>query len=217
MVNHHSGSHHGGGDAINRTSAAYLDAMGIDLWQEKSRVTNSLSASSPSPDILPWQLSVGSLSAWLANQVVAQQQNLHNPSSTLLIVSDWQPVDEQTQCPFAGEPGDLLDAMLKAIDLRRDQVALVGLPRSADTAPADTGRQRISGVLAERSFKLILFMCTLPQSARPEDFVARDVAAQTCSGVPLILSFHPAYLLLNPAAKRHAWQDLKQARSLLGQ
>jgi len=34
-------------------------------------------------------------------------------------------------------------------------------------------------------------------------------------GVPLVPTFHPAYLLRNPAAKRFAWSDLKRVKSLL--
>jgi DNA polymerase len=36
-------------------------------------------------------------------------------------------------------------------------------------------------------------------------------------GIPLVPTFHPAYLLRNPAAKKFAWQDLKKVKKLLEQ
>jgi len=195
---------------VSDRQAVYLDAMGISLWRRRDRpVDNAPAHHDPAP--APWQLPRGALSRWLSKRVVAKRQFIQSASSQLVIVSDWQATDENSQGVFYGDSGVLLDNMLKAINLSRQQVGLVGL-----AGPASVGQENLEAVLAEVPIKVILFMSALPGDCPVEDFAAYGIAGQTCLGVPLIPSFHPAYLLLNTPAKRLAWQDLKQARSLLG-
>lgn len=197
---------------MNNASLHYLSAMGIELLRENCNKTNDLVNTLP-PSY--WRLSSDFFCQWLLDQTIAQQQNLQNRSAKLLIVGDWQLLDEQTKCLFAGEAGDLLDAMLKAINLTREQVALIGLTNPASSGLADTHGQSIADVLSTQSFQLALFMCALPDNLKPADFTARVAPCATCAGIPLILSLHPAYLLSHPAAKRDVWEDLKRVRLLM--
>jgi DNA polymerase len=38
---------------------------------------------------------------------------------------------------------------------------------------------------------------------------------QSAEGVPVLVTYHPAYLLRSPGEKRKVWEDLKQARAML--
>lgn len=195
---------------ISGKQAVYLKTMGISLWRERNRRAGSR----PAPDkpaVPSWQLPRGALSTWLSKQAVAQQQNIQTASSKLIVISDWREADENAQSVFSGESGALLDSMLKAIDLSRGQVGLIGL---AD--PTSEGQVSVETALAGVSIKVILFMSTLPEASSVEDFVGHGIPGQTCLGNPLIPTFHPAYLLLNASCKRLAWEDLKQVRRLVG-
>ena len=195
---------------INSKQSYYLHAMGIDLWRERNRRADSQPTRNK-PGVPSWQLPRGALCAWLSKQPVARLQNIQTASSELIVISDWLEADEKTQSVFSGESGALLESMLKAIDLSRQQVGLIGL-----AGPASDGQESVEMALAGVSIKVILFMSVLPGASPVEDFAGHGVPGQTCLGVPLIPSLHPAYLLLNAPLKRLAWEDLKQVHSLLG-
>lgn len=194
---------------VSARQAYYLDAMGISLWREKNSDPGTGSGPRDAP-LLSWQLPRGALSLWLSKQPVAQRHQIHSAQSQLIIISDWQAVDENAQSLFNGQSGDLLEGMLKAINLSRQQVGTIGLARAAGGE-----LQSVETVLVGVPVKVILFMCALPETCSVEDFAGRGPVGQTCFEVPLIPSLHPAYLLVNDSAKRLAWEDLKQVRSLL--
>ena len=183
--------------------------MGIDLWREinggDAVPLDRLALQSS------WELSYGALPEWLSSQTVAQQSNVQPTVTRFVIVSEWRADDSSAMLLFAGETGILLDAMLKAIALSRDQVGLIGL-----TDPNNEGTTaNLTNVLADLPLKAVLFMSALPKDRSVDSFIARSDSSQTLMGVPLIASLHPAYLLTNPQSKRSAWGDLKRVRALL--
>jgi uracil-DNA glycosylase len=195
---------------ISGKQTYYLNAMGIDLWRERNRRAYNPPARCE-PAVPSWQLPCGVLSSWLSKQSVARQQNVQTASSELMVISDWREADENARSVFSGESGALLESMLKAIGLSRQQVGLIGL-----AGAASDGQQSVEMALAGVSIKVILFMSALPEASSVGDFAGHGVPGQTCLGRPLIPSLHPAYLLHNAPLKRLAWEDLKQVHSLLG-
>jgi uracil-DNA glycosylase family 4 len=132
--------------------------------------------------------------------------------------------------PFVGRAGQLLDAMLRAIGLGREtNVYIANILKSRPPGNRDPRPQEITACLPYLHRQIAL--------VRPKLLLAVGrIAAQTLLGtdaplgqlrgrvhrlgehnVPLIVTYHPAYLLREPAQKRKAWEDLQFARSLFTQ
>ena len=132
--------------------------------------------------------------------------------------------------PFVGRAGRLLGAMLSAVGLSREEVFITNAvkcrpPGNRDPEPAETER---CGPYLDRQIALV----------EPRVILAVGrVAAQTILDtsaplarlrgrehpyprgglrLPVVATYHPAYLLRTPIAKRAAWEDLCFARSIAG-
>jgi uracil-DNA glycosylase family 4 len=132
--------------------------------------------------------------------------------------------------PFVGRAGQLLDAMLRAIGLSRgENVYIANVLKSRPPNNRDPRPEEVAACLPylRRQIELV----------RPRLLLAVGrIAAQNLLGTeeslsrlrgrvhrfgelntPLVVTYHPAYLLRNPADKRKAWEDLKFARSVFRQ
>ena len=133
--------------------------------------------------------------------------------------------EDETGRPFIGQAGQLLTKILAAVDLSREQVFIVNVlkhrpPSNRNPLPDEV--EACSPYLI-RQLELI----------KPKVIVAFGTfAAQTLlntktplgqlrglvhryHGIPLIVTYHPAALLRNPAWKRPTWEDVKLARRIL--
>jgi len=133
--------------------------------------------------------------------------------------------EDETGRPFVGQAGQLLTKILEAIDLTREQVFICNVlkhrpPGNRNPLPDEV--EACSPYLI-RQLELI----------EPKVIVAFGTfAAQTLlqtkagigqlrglvhryHGIPLIVTYHPAALLRNPAWKRPTWEDVKLARRIL--
>ena len=149
-----------------------------------------------------------------------------NPAADLMIIGD-APEDEDDRLgePFRGATGDLLDAMLKAIDLDRQTVYITNVlkcqppdnrhPHTSETVCCDPYLQQQIKLVQP---KLIL---ALGRIAAHHLLVSQKPLAElrqqkyTYNGIPLMVSYHPAYLLHKPSEKRKSWQDLLEVKELL--
>lgn len=137
-----------------------------------------------------------------------------------LVVADMPPeADGRHGEPFAGDAGKLLDNMLRALQLHdgRTPVHLmrthrgVGAGQPGSPRPMDEAFAEHAAALAP---SLVLAMGplaaqSLMQSADPLGKLrGRAVPLPSASGVPVVATYHPAYLLRNPADKARAWADL---------
>jgi DNA polymerase len=126
--------------------------------------------------------------------------------------------------PFVGAAGQLLNAMLLAIELPRPAVFIANVlkcrpPNNRDPRPEEVGqclpylhrqvalvRPRL--VLAVGRIAAQNLLATDAPLARLRGEVHRFGPLNT----PVVVTYHPAYLLRTPADKRKAWEDLKFAR-----
>lgn len=150
-----------------------------------------------------------------------------DPNADWLIVGEAPGADEDRLGePFVGQAGKLLDAMLGAIGLQRGRkVYIANVLKSRPPGNRDPRPEEVAACLPylERQIELI----------RPKLIVALGrIAAQSLlvtdaplarlrgrlhvyRGVPLVVTYHPAYLLRNPADKARAWEDLLLAQATL--
>ena len=131
--------------------------------------------------------------------------------------------------PFVGRAGKLLDAMLAAIDLRRDDVYIANIVKCRPPG----NRDPLAGEIAACSG----YLARQIETVSPRLIVATGrVAAQSLLSttqsigqlrgrtyrygedrLPVMVMYHPAYFLRSPLQKRKAWDDLKRLRSMLSQ
>jgi uracil-DNA glycosylase family 4 len=146
------------------------------------------------------------------------------PENGWLLVVDTPPSADgrHDDEPFAGEAGRLLQNMLRALQLDRGTapVHLARVHRSAtgappgDVAPLSTGFAAQAASLAPRLVLALgpLSSQGLMQSDEPlgklRGRVAQVQVDQGVAETPLVASYHPIYLLRNPADKAKAWADL---------
>jgi len=141
--------------------------------------------------------------------------------ASLLVVGEAPGEEEDRQGePFVGPAGRLLNAMLKAIGLSREQVYIANIlkcrppgnrdprPEEADACAAYLDRQialiRPRAMLAVGRVSAQRLLGTDQPVGRLRGAVHRYGPA----AIPLVVTYHPAYLLRTPIAKAKSWQDL---------
>ena len=129
--------------------------------------------------------------------------------------------------PFVGRAGHLLDAMLRAIGLNRaNNVYIANVLKSRPPGNRDPKPEEVAACLPflMRQIELLRprVMLAVGRIAA-QNLLATDAPLGRLRGkvhhfgelnTPLIVTYHPAYLLRTPGDKRKAWEDLKFARSV---
>jgi len=127
--------------------------------------------------------------------------------------------------PFVGRPGQLLNAMLAAIGLPREQVFIANVLKSRPPSNRDPKPDDVAACLPYLMRQITLLQPRLMLAVgriAAQNLLATDMALSRLRGqvhsfgelnTPLIVTYHPAYLLRTPADQRKAWEDLKFARS----
>jgi DNA polymerase len=151
-----------------------------------------------------------------------------NREADLLVIGEAPGADEDRQGePFVGRAGQLLTAMLRAISLAREDVYIANIlkcrpPGNRNPAPDEVDRclSFLHRQIALIKPRLILAVGAVPahnllSTEAPVGSLRGKVHSYGEDAVPLLVTYHPAYLLRQPAAKAKAWQDLQKARRLL--
>jgi uracil-DNA glycosylase family 4 len=143
-----------------------------------------------------------------------------------LVIGEAPGAEEDRQGePFVGRAGQLLNAMLLAIGLPREKVFIANIlkcrpPGNRDPKPEEVSRclPFLSAQIALLKPKIILAVGRIAA----QNLLATDAPLARLRGklhtygaanTPLVITYHPAYLLRTPADKRKAWEDLKFARA----
>ncbi len=150
-----------------------------------------------------------------------------NPQARLCFVGEAPGADEDAQGePFVGRAGQLLTKIIEACTLRREDVYICNVlkcrpPDNRTPLPDETSHCR--GYL-ERQLEIVQpeFICCL-------GLVAAQTLLETTSsigrlrgrlhdyqGTPVLVTYHPAYLLRNPNAKKDVWEDMKMLMGEMG-
>jgi uracil-DNA glycosylase family 4 len=150
-----------------------------------------------------------------------------NQTAEWLIVGEAPGAEEDRQGePFVGRAGQLLNSMLRAIGLAREQVYIANVlkcrpPGNRDPSPGEAAEclpyleQQIA--LLKPKIMLAVGRIASQNLLHTEVTLGRlrqQVHRFGLSQVPLVVTYHPAYLLRTPTDKRKAWEDLKFAREV---
>jgi uracil-DNA glycosylase family 4 len=147
-----------------------------------------------------------------------------NRSADWLIIGEAPGADEDRQGePFVGRAGQLLTAMLEAIGCRREEVYITNIlkcrpPGNRDPLPAEVA---CCHDYLERQIELVgpalilvvgrIAAHNLLQTDLPIGRLRGRVHRYGKTGIPLVVTYHPAYLLRSPLEKRKSWEDLQLA------
>lgn len=149
-----------------------------------------------------------------------------NPAASLMFVGEGPGREEDQQgLPFVGEAGQLLTKMIEAMKFSRDEVYICNVIKCRPPENRNPAADEIAACSP--------FMLRQVEAVRPKVIVALGTfAAQTLletkepisrlrgrfhkfHGIPLMPTFHPAFLLRSPEKKREAWNDLQQVMKFL--
>ena len=149
-----------------------------------------------------------------------------NPEAELMFVGEAPGADEDLQGePFVGSSGQLLTKIIEAIGLTRQQVYIANVikcrpPGNRNPEPDEVERcepflfQQIDIIkptvivaLGKFAAQSLLRTTDPITRIRGREYAYRDAV--------LMPTYHPAYLLRNPSAKRDVWEDMKRVREIL--
>lgn len=142
-----------------------------------------------------------------------------------MVIGEAPGADEDRQGePFVGRAGKLLNEMLLAIGLRRADVYIANVlkcrpPNNRDPLPAEVEQCEfyLKRQVELVQPKIILAVGRIAaQNLLQTDITIGKLRGRQFSyeGIPLVVTYHPAYLLRSPAEKRKAWDDLCFARGV---
>jgi DNA polymerase len=156
-----------------------------------------------------------------------------NPRADLMFVGEGPGADEDAQGePFVGRAGQLLNNMIKAMGLRREDVYIANVVkcrppgnRQPERDEAETCGRFLMGQIAAIRPKIVValgataakYLLGLNESmaALRGNFYDILPAAGT-EPVKVAVTYHPAYLLRDPRQKAETWKDLQQVMKFLG-
>jgi DNA polymerase len=224
---------------------AYLQAMGIDVWLPRDAVDSADEEAAAEGAALvagEGPVSESGSATWdelrrcvadctrcaLSESRTNTVFGVGNTDADWMIIGEAPGAEEDRQGePFVGRAGQLLDQMLLAIGQSRANVFIANIlkcrpPNNRDPKPDEAAACRD---YLEQQIRLV----------RPKIVLAVGrIAAQNLlgsdepvgrmrgkphdlGGIPLVVTYHPAYLLRSPSQKRKSWNDLCLARRLVAE
>jgi uracil-DNA glycosylase family 4 len=210
--------------------ASYLAALGIDDWQQRRPLQGAVALrDQPTTFAEGWDAIAAEVTdcrkCGLCETRTRTVFGVGNRDARWLVVGEAPGAEEDKQGePFVGRAGGLLNSMLRGIGLAREQVFIANVlkcrpPNNRDPAPAEVAQCL---PYLERQIALLRpsIMLAVGRIAA-QNLLATDTPIGKLRGqvhsfgaarIPLVVTYHPAYLLRSPTEKRKAWEDLKFAR-----
>ena len=215
--------------------AAYLGALGIDQWVPRRPPAITAPAVPAAAGIAvgddPW-------SALQACVRDCRRCGLHEGRTQTVFgagahPAEWMVVGEAPGAeedrqgePFVGAAGQLLTAMLAAIGLARASVFIANVLKCRPPGNRDPKPEEVAECLPylEQQVSLVRPRIILAFGRiAAQNLLGTEATLGSLRGVvhrfgplntPVVVTYHPAYLLRSPGEKRKAWEDLKFARQI---
>lgn len=213
---------------------AYLEALEIDVWRMRGQEPQAGATAEAPLELEDWQ----QLRAAVA---VCTRCRLHqgrtqtvfgvgNESADWMIVGEAPGAEEDRRGePFVGRAGKLLDEMLRAVGLDRSEVFIANIlkcrpPNNRDPSADEAASCR---QYLERQMELVQPRLVLAVGRiAAQHLLDTDAPLGRLRGrphflqdgqLPLVVTYHPAYLLRTPSQKRKVWHDLCLARRIVAE
>lgn len=225
-------------EELSDRQRALLSEMGIDVWVSRNTLEEDAepeAVAAESGEEVIYRADTGNWAALNETIRACTRCELHagrkqavcgvgNTVADWLVIGEAPGADEDAQGePFVGRAGQLLNEMLRAAGQPREQVFIANIlkcrpPNNRDPKPAEVEQclpylqQQIEMVQP----KLILVVGriaahNLLNVETPIGKLRGQVHYYGDNNIPVIVTYHPAYLLRSPAQKSKAWDDLMLA------
>jgi DNA polymerase len=221
----------------------YLDALGIDQWRSRaSGAPASESCAAVLPAGAPTAASAAGPDAWetlraavsactrceLARTRTQTVFGVGARRAELLVIGEAPGADEDARGePFVGRAGQLLNSMLRAMGHPRESVYIANVLKCRPPGNRDPKPEEVACCMPYLQQQVDLIAPALILALgriAAQNLLATDTPIGRLRGqvhqfgrgaTPLIVTYHPAYLLRSPGEKRKAWTDLKLVRAEL--
>ena len=217
---------------MDQKAQQYLQHMGIQTWHPKTVETHTETPSTGDVTQLDWnglaKRVSGCTACGLEKSRTQTVFGAGNQQAELMIVGEAPGFYEDKQgAPFVGRAGQLLTMMLESIGYTREQVYIANIlkcrpPNNRDPQVNEVNlcTPYLARQITLLQPKLILAVGRIAaqfllQVKTPLSQLRNKVHAYPVLDTPLMVTYHPAYLLRNSKEKKKAFADLLQVRARL--
>ncbi len=212
----------------------YLEAMGVEAWVERNPAyalpdvipaASEAGGATESAAALDWEALEACVAACTLCELHATRTRTvfgtGNRNAGWMIIGEAPGVEEDRMGePFVGRAGLLLNEMLSALGLSREAVYIANIlkcrppgnrdPRPEEAACCEPYLRRQVALVNPRIILAVgrVAAQNLLKTGRKVGELRGHVHRYADSGIPLVVTYHPAYLLRSPYEKRKAWSDL---------
>lgn len=216
-----------GREAVRRQ---YLDALGIQLWERRAVASDPVptqQAEAPGAAWAELEQTVRTCTQCALHQTRTQTVfGVGNRRAQWLFIGEAPGMDEDRQGePFVGRAGQLLNAILFALGLKREDVYIANVlkcrpPNNRDPQPHEVAQCEpylIHQIELIQPRLIVALGRHAAHSLLKTEMPLAKLRGLRLSyhGIPLIVTYHPAYLLRTPLDKRKVWEDMCQAKKLV--
>jgi len=152
-----------------------------------------------------------------------------NPRAELMFVGEAPGADEDASGrPFVGRAGQLLNKMIESIGMKREEVYIANVIKSRPPGNRNPEKDELEACIPFLFRQIAVIrprlIVTLGNPATQELLETKTGITKIrgefqdyprITGIKVLPTFHPAYLLRSPDKKREAWEDLKKVRAFL--
>jgi len=214
--------------AMDSRRVAYLKALDIDVWERRDHapaadvaVAVPVADSGSQPGWAELERAVKTCTLCPLHKTRTQGVfGVGNRAAQWMVIGEAPGADEDRQGePFVGRAGQLLNSMLKAIGLPREHVFIANILKSRPPNNRDPKPEEVQACIPYlfRQIELVnpkLILCvgriaaqTLLETDTPIGKL-RGQLHRIAGNRPMVVTYHPAYLLRSPGEKRKSWADL---------
>ncbi|MDX1516481.1 MAG: uracil-DNA glycosylase [Woeseiaceae bacterium] len=211
---------------------AYLEAMGVDVWLPRDEPDPVPDADADATAALDWEALERRVAACTRCELCESRTQtvfgVGNREARWMIIGEAPGAEEDRRGePFVGRAGKLLDEMLLAVGESRSSVFIANIlkcrpPNNRDPKPAEANACRDylerQIALVDPSIIVAVGRIAAQNLLGTDSPVGRLRGKRHAVGnVPMVVTYHPAYLLRSPTQKRKVWDDLCLARSMVAE
>jgi uracil-DNA glycosylase len=214
-------------ESLQRAGVTHLPRRQLD---EPIEVAAGISASSGKQaelDVIRQSVAGCTRCAELARTRTQTVFGVGNPNARLVFLGEAPGADEDRQgVPFVGRAGQLLTKIIEACTLARDDVYIMNVlkcrppgNRNPEPQEADNCREYLDAQLAiiQPEFIVCLGAVAAKNLLGTEASIGRMRGKfYLYNDIRVLCTYHPAYLLRNPAAKREVWEDMQRLMAEMG-
>jgi len=226
---------------------AYLGALGIDVWKQRGAAAAAVGdvtavdvaavdvatkdATTVKPDWEQLRKKVAACTLCALHKSRTQTVfGVGSETARLMIIGEAPGAEEDRRGePFVGRAGKLLDEMLRSIGLDRSEVYIANVlkcrpPDNRDPTAEEAShcRDHLDRQIELLDPRVILAVGRvaahhLLNTDAPLGQLRGKMHSLKDGRLPLLVTYHPAYLLRSPSQKRKAWEDLCRVKALLSE